>query len=199
MAQSIDDILAEDDALYRRVVSARLPRVPQALLDEHAELDKRLMSLADGWEGIDSPPEAADVAARLAEIEAEIDESAVVVKLAGVGHKRWADLLRDHPPTKEQKRDHPQLDHNPETFPPAAIAAAAIDPEMTVEQVGQLIAKPWFNERCWSELWSRCLEANVVADPPKSLAAGLIRRQSGGSATTALRGASRAASSLDGS
>lgn len=172
MTKSIDEILADDDAAYVRVVTARLPRIRQELRDEHAELDALLPTLVS--DTIDEHPQRQATLDRIAEIEAEIEADAVEVKLRSIGHRAWADLLRKHPPTRTQLSADRQLDHNPETFPTEAIAAS-LDPPRTAEWVEMLVSKPWFNEECWSELWSKCLQVNVVDPAPKSAAASILR------------------------
>lgn len=192
---SIDEILAvADDPAYHRVVTARIPMVPQALIDEHADLDAVLPTLVS--DTIDAHPDRHATAVRLAEIEAEIEAAIVEFRFRSVGHRVWADLLRKHPPTQAQLRQDRKLDHDPETFPFEAIAVSCIDPVMTPEQVRRLESSAAIDVRAWTELWSACLRANVVAAAPKSLAAGLILRQSGGSATTRVNGASLDLSSL---
>lgn len=190
---SIDDLLADDDIRYTPVAVAKLQRVPQSLRDEHAELDALLPTLVS--DTIDHHPDREATARRLAELEAEMEASTVEIKLRGIGHRAWADLLKAAPPRPEHRKASPGIDHNPEVFPICAIAASSFEPKMTEEQVMQLVAKPWFNEKCWSDLWGACLRANVVDEVPKSLAAGAILRLSGASGTTAVNEASPAPSS----
>jgi len=194
MGRSIEEILATaDDPAYHRVATAKITLARQELRDEHARLEALLPTLTS--DTIDSHPDRLATAERIAEIEAEMEASVIEFKFRSVGHKAWADLLRQHPPTREQKRELPQIDHNPETFPYEAIALSCIDPLMTVEQVRELDAKPFIDVQAWSTLWSKCLEANVVGALPKSAAAGLIRRLNGASATRHTNSVSHAASS----
>lgn len=190
----IDDILAiAEDPAYRRVVTARVSLIRQELRDEHAELEALLPTLVS--DTIDEHPLRHQTAVRLAAIEAEIAASTVEFRFVAVGHKAWADLLRQHPPTRQQLSARRDMDHNPETFPYAAIAASCVDPVMTVDDVRRLEAAPGFDVAAWSQLWDACLRANVADTAPKSLAAGLILRQNGGSATTAAPAAFPAPSS----
>lgn len=177
---SIDEILAvAEDPAYHRVATARIFAVPQSLRDEHAMLEALLPSLVS--DTIDEHPDRVATADRLLEIEAAMDAAAIEFRFRSIGHRAWADLLKAHPPTKDQLRDDRNLDHNPETFPHVAMAAACIDPVMSVDDVKRLDASPLIDVRAWTELWSACIRANVVDVAPKSLAAGLIRRQNGGS------------------
>lgn len=191
---SISDILAmAEDPAYHRVTTATVAFVPQALRDEHAELDALLPTLVT--DTIDEHPDRARVAARVIELEDEMAAKSVTFRFRSIGHRAWADLLRKHPPTREQLAKRRDLDHNPETFPYEALAVSCIDPVMSVDEVRRLEASPAFDVQAWNRVWDACLRANVADVAPKSLAAGLIHRQSGGSATTASRKGSRGRSS----
>lgn len=194
MTQSIEDILATaNDPAYHRVAVARIPMVRQELRDEHARLDALLPTLTS--DTIDAHPDRKPTAERLAEIEREMEASTVEFRFRSIGHRAWADLLAKHPPTKQQASIDRRLDHNPETFPYDAIASSCVDPVMTVDQVRQLDASPLIDVKAWTTLWGACIEANVAADTPKSLAAGLILRQNGESARRLTTTESPAASS----
>lgn len=189
---SIDDILA---ATKPREATARI-LLDQGLLAEQESLNEQLAAITTA-DSLERPAEAIELARRLDDLERRIDGEKVPFTFRAIGHRRWMDLLRDHPPTKEQKATNPYLDHDPETFPAAAVAASCVEPAMTAEQAGMLEDRLSLAQ--WSELWAACLTANVGGDQsPKSVAAGLILRRNGGSATTAANEESPAPSSSDG-
>jgi len=173
MTSAIEDILktAEDPA-YHRVVTARIAAVPQALREEHAELDALLPTLTS--DTIDAHPKRAATAERLVAIEAELEASMLAFRFIAIGHRAWADLLRAHPPTEAQRKADRSADHNVETFPYEAMAASCVDPVMTVADVRRLEESALIDVRAWTELWSACISANVVAIAPKSLAASIL-------------------------
>lgn len=175
MGQSIAEILAADNSAYVRVVTARLPRIRAELREEHERLEALLPELRKD-DTVDGHPDLRATLDRIAEIEEQIAGDVIALRLRGIGHRAWADLLRKHPPTRAQLSDDRRADHNPETFPVAAIAAS-LDPASTEDEVARLVAQEWFNEECWNELWSACLRANVVDPAPKSLAASIHRRK----------------------
>jgi hypothetical protein len=106
-------------------------------------------------------------------------------------------LLAANPPTKDQLKRDPRIDHNPETFPIAAIAASCLEPAVTVEDVGRL--ERALPSTVFDVLWARCIDANIGGiDAPKSAAAGLILRASERYANTSAPAASPAPSSSDG-
>lgn len=61
------------------------------------------------------------------------DGGDVDVSLKALPRKQYRLLLEEHPHEDPKKGDW-----NPDTFPPALIAACAVDPEFTVEQAQQL-------------------------------------------------------------
>lgn len=76
-----------------------------------------------------------------------------------VGHGPWSRLLAQHPPTKDQRKDL-DLDHNPETFLPAAMAATCTSPGLTHEQAKQI----WETQPdlVVNRLMAAVLEANII-------------------------------------
>lgn len=188
---TIDEVLAE---ITPRTATVRV-LLRQDLVEHHTRLDAALNAavLADQHEN--RTPVAPTLAAELRTLEAEIDAAKRTFHFKAIGKRKWADLLAQHPPTKEQLKVHGRLDHNPATFPSAAIAATCTSPAMTLEQVAQL--EDALNQTQFDLLWGTCLEANVGGgSDPKSLTAGLILRTNGQSASTAVLTELLAASSL---
>jgi len=189
---TIDDLLAE---IQPRTAVARV-LLRQDLVEQHARLDAALNAamLADQHENRD--PVGPRLARELAEFEASIDAAKREFHFKAIGKRKWADLMAKHPPTKEQVKAHGRIDHNPATFPIAAIAASCTAPAMTTEQVAAL--EDGLNQTQFDQLWAACLDANVGGgSDPKSLTAGLILRTSGQSASTAVLEGLLAASSSD--
>lgn len=187
---TIDDLLAE--AVPRSATARILLR--QDLLEEHARLDAELQAaVAAALDEVTS--ETRDtLATQLAELEAQIEAAQREFTFRALGRRAWADLMAKHPPTKDQLKANPRLDHNPETFPFAAIAASCVAPALTVDHVKALDER--LNVSEFDKLWVTTLEANVGADDrPKSLLAGSIRRVSAAFGRTASLEGSPAASS----
>jgi hypothetical protein len=187
---SIEDLLtAAHDPAYRRVQTATVVVVKQSLRDEHAELEALLSTLTS--DTIDAPEGLVETAERLAEIEAEFEASKWTFKLAAIGQRAWADLLRAHPPTPAQKKADRGAEFDDPAFPYAAIAASTAlvlkpgddAPDTlpdagtvwTAEQVAEFHQSPLCDVKAWSDLWQACITANVVASAPKSLAASILR------------------------
>lgn len=128
------------------------------LLAEHETLSEELdaalaatrTSLADGTS-------TQQLAERITELEALIEASRVPIRFRGVGRNRYKRLEQAHP-------DPDGGSWNLETFPAALIAAAAVDPVMTPEQVGDLADMITEGEfaRLFQGAFSSCNDANDV-------------------------------------
>jgi hypothetical protein len=155
------------------------------LIDEHARLDIKLATVPEG--------ERRQLAEKIVALEAEIDAAEKVFTFQDIGGQ-WLALIGEHPPTKDQLEVDKQLDHNPETFPVAAVSASSLAPKLSVRQVERLREKLRMPD--WQKLWAATLEANLgVVGAPKSMMAGVVLRQNGVSATTPVRKGSRGRSS----
>lgn len=173
---TVEDLLAE---IKPRTATARI-LLNQDLVAEHARLDAELRSALDrdqrNGAGLDT--DTPELARRVQDLEGEMDAARRPFTFKAIGRRRWQNLLMMHPPTKDQKHARPGLDHNPETFPLAAIEASCIAPVLTNEAVAALADALAVNQ--FDQLWAACLDANVggSGDTPKSLVAGGIARAS---------------------
>jgi hypothetical protein len=156
------------------------------LLTEHAEVERKLTEAR-------TDAERRKFAQRIVALEAELAEAEKTFTFADIGG-RWLALIGEHPPTKEQLEADPKLDHNPETFPPVAVAESSVEPKLTVRQVERMRERLQMTQ--WTKIWGATLEANIgMAAVPKSLLAGAVLRLNGSSGRTAARKGSRARSS----
>jgi hypothetical protein len=76
-----------------------------------------------------------EAAQRMEELRAEMTEHLVSFRLRALPSTDWSDLLAAHPGR------HAEELFNPVTLAPAAVAACAVEPAMTVEQYGRLAAR----------------------------------------------------------
>lgn len=195
--KSLDEILAAaENPAYHRVAVARI-LLRKDLLDAHEALEGELSQAIADDRITNREPVAPEVARRLRALEDEIEATKVPFKFRQVGHKAWADLMARHPPTRKQLEQTKGLDHNPATFPVAALAASCVEPEMTEDHVRRLEAA--IDESQFATLWGTCLKVNVGAgDSPNSQAAGVILRLSGAFESTPESAESLDPGSLDG-
>lgn len=161
-------------------------RVPMAaeLVVQIEELEDQLAERQEVEAGDMAPSaETVALAERIAAMQEEAKASEVEFVFRGVGTKVYFDLVAAHPPTPEQLQQFRDLrlplDHNPETFPPALMAASLESPTgATVDLFTQMRAT-WANGP-WQRLWHTCSKANqAINDPPKSLLASVTLLASG--------------------
>ena len=189
---SLDEILAQaENPAFVRVSTVRV-LLRQDFVARHAELEAELAAAIARDATSNAKDQAPGIAQQITDLQDEMEAAKVEFKFANIGKKAWADLLAQHPPKKEHKEL--RADHNPETFPIAAIAASCRTPEMDEAAVRRLEAA--MTDAQFTSLWKACIDANMGGvESPKSMAAGQILRVNGRYANTAVPAASHAASS----
>ena len=167
------------------------------LVDRHATLVQQLAAAESNVAkraSVAKDPEVARIAGEIVAVEAEQEASTVTVVLQSVSRRVWADLLAKCPPRPQDKG----LDHNPDTFPPAVVAACAKSPVISEEEANQLADALPVSE--WSKLWLGAVGLNITSTPhPKLKAATELVRANGESSTTQEGTASPGRSSSAGS
>ena len=176
----IDDLIATASARTAKVrVCARgdLVDLHQALV---VQLDQQLK--ADGSLADDK---VTGLSQQIVDVEAEMEASTVEITVTSVSQLKWANLLLKHPPTAAQRRGG--HDHHPIDFPRAAVAACAVDPEISPLQAEQMHERLPFGE--WTKLWMTVFSLNCSETPlPKLPAASELLRASAPSATPSDQG-----------
>lgn len=81
-----------------------------------------------------------DAKNKLEELRSEMEDNVVVFVFRAIGRPAFEDLTAEHPPTKKQKDEAEKKGAeepawNSETFPPALVAAALVEPKLTEEEV----------------------------------------------------------------
>lgn len=76
-----------------------------------------------------------------------------------VGRKRFDDLVREHEPDEETRKLGGQW--NPETFAPALLSEACVEPAMTLEEAKQLWDSDEWNQAELLELFQAAIEVNI--------------------------------------
>lgn len=118
-----------------------------------------------------------DTASRLAEAKKAAEGQCVVVTLGRIGGHALEQIRDAHPPTVEQRAAarQAQLDagrarhelvelvHNPDTYPPALIAACAVDPEMTYDEAVELWTAPSTSQADRVRLFQAAEAVNTVS------------------------------------
>lgn len=189
----IEDILASAK-LPERTVQICLRGDLQA---EFEDLERQLTAAqASDEDTLGGGAKAREVADLIEVVREQMTEHTTVFRFMGLSARAYSDLLAQHKPTEQQKRDGADL--NWETFPLALIAACAVDPKMSPEQAERL--NDAVTNRQWDDLFNAALACNRQAvDVPFSLSASAIRAASAPNSPQPERGGSAAAGSSAGS
>ena len=143
-----------------------------SLLAEHEELSRQLAVAMDQRASRVSTASLSDVdpvrelAGRIAELEPLIEASRVTFTLRGLGWNEYQQLVREH------SNADGELDTD--AFAPVLVARCAIDPAMSLDEVGQLAAV--LTQGDFARLYYAAVEASVEADgvPFNKLASAVI-------------------------
>lgn len=114
-----------------------------------------------------------DAAKRAQELETEMAEHTVHLRLRALAHKAWSDLVAANPP--REGSDDGQW--NSETFGVALLAASAVDPVMSEEQAAALVDRLTLGQ--WNELQVMLFNLSTGSvEVPKSRRASEVLRNS---------------------
>lgn len=117
-------------------------------------------------------PVAPGIAARIVELREQAKASEHEFVFASLGRRAYSDLIRAHPASDEQQKlADAALAWNTDTFPPALLAAACVEPTGTDEAWWTRKYSQWGTGQI-SRLWGACMAAQGgVVDVPKAIEA----------------------------
>ena len=162
------------------------------LVDRFTVADSRV-NAAEANAGLAGAP--ADLIEARDALAAEIEDSVQVFRLQATPLPDWLALQGEHPPTEEE-RAAGEFAH-PDTWEPAAVAACAVDPTMTVEQAARMRGLVAAAE--WAQLRDAVIRLHTGGAGPKSRLLSALRRASVVSSDTPPSTGSLAEPSSDGS
>jgi hypothetical protein len=169
--QSIDDILGQirlPERVYPLCMRADL-RAEWEQAEQ--ELAKAEAQARDSLAGVGAAGKK--VASRIQQLEQEMADHTIGIKLRAVTHKGWSDLLAAHPP----REDSDDGAFNTDTFGVGLLSACALDPAMTFEQAGLLVDRLTIGQ--WNDLFNTLWQLNRSGDDiPKSRRASEALRKS---------------------
>jgi hypothetical protein len=147
----------------REKATVRVPVcLSQTIVDQIAVLNGKLIDarMEDRrHEGeLDYSPQSEALAREIIDLESAAAEHEVEFVFGEVPRARWNVLMRTHSATKQQ-RAQGITQFNPDTFPPAAIAASIIDPPLTEEEAEELCAE--WSEGQVTRLFNAVLDVNM--------------------------------------
>jgi hypothetical protein len=139
------ELLSDLQAAEKELTEAKAQDEGQEMLGEPSESKARIEALSG----------------RVEELRKEAEAKTRTLVFESIGRRRWADLLSEHPPSKEDKQQFgEEIDHNPATFPIHALAASCTEPGMTVEEAEEL--QDFLPVAVWTRLVAACFSVNIV-------------------------------------
>lgn len=148
-----------------------------AAADEAARLAADLPRVQEDDARENRDPQAPELARRIDELERRAKDSEVTFSFEGIGRRQYQMLIEAHPATPEQNETAGQrLSYNPDTFPPALMAASCVEPAELRDNLPEWeeIHDEWSTGQnaC---LWHAVVQANArVNEAPKSRLASTI-------------------------
>lgn len=115
------------------------------LQSQWEELDIRLRTAQAVSATLAPSPEAIELAKEIQDLEAELTESRLVVKLRAVTRKEWLALLSRHAPRKNVEADQ-ILGINADTFFDDLLSVSILTPVLTEEQLETLLESVTSNQ-----------------------------------------------------
>jgi hypothetical protein len=109
------------------------------LQGEWEELETRLATLQTGGHGkLAGSADNRELAQRILNLQTEMSESTVYVKLQALHRREWRELVAAHPARKDSDADK-ILGINQDTFFDSLVASCIVEPELTEEQTSALL------------------------------------------------------------
>ena len=163
---------ADVDEQYQPTLARATICLNSALVLEIQRLEEQLAVEMVRDENENRAAVAPGIAARILELQAEAKASEVEFVFKGIERLIYSDLLRAHPPTKEQNEQAGGvLAWNTDTFPPALMTLAAVSPTGTDAAWWTRKYNQWTAGQI-QRVWSACMAAQGgVVDVPKAIAA----------------------------
>ena len=135
--------------------------------DRIAGLRKLYTAARDSDRMSNEPDTAPKILEQVETLVEESRETEVVFSFKSVGRPRYEELVEEHPPTKDAKKEGAEF--NDKTFPPALVSEACVDPEMSIEDAVDIFSSPEWNGAELRRIFFAALEVNTeTGDIPLS-------------------------------
>ncbi|ROO82576.1 hypothetical protein EDD29_0056 [Actinocorallia herbida] len=178
--QDIEDILSEAKLPEKSVqlcLRGDLQAEWERLEAELAAVRKAEAAEADA-DSLAGPDRSAgqEIADQIVAIEEQMQASTRTFVFRGLGKRAYSNLTAQHPPTEDQRKGG--ADSNWESLEPELLAACAVNPPMSIEQVGKL--ENALTPIQWAKLVAAAFElCRRDVSVPFSLSASAIRASTG--------------------
>ena len=151
--QTFADLLA---AIRPRERSVRV-LVDGQLLAQREELAARVLA-SDGGNSLAGDPELPALLKDLADLDERIADAVVTFRMRAIGRNSYRRLVAEHPSSDEDRL------WDVDTFPPALVAACAVEPVIRQQDVALLVEvlSPGQFDELFSAAFRACNEADSI-------------------------------------
>ncbi|GAA0853490.1 hypothetical protein ACFQVD_26455 [Streptosporangium amethystogenes subsp. fukuiense] len=130
---------------------------------------------AEGTLAGGSNPIATTIAQKIVELRERMREHTTVFRFRGLPRRAWSDLVAECPPAEGAEESGADVDW--ETFAVALVATCAVEPQMSVDEAGQLAEV--LTQAQWDSLFTAAYSVNKRdVDVPFSYAASAVLQSS---------------------
>lgn len=161
------------DLLQRKTAASRTIEIclDGAIAEQWYEAEQELIEAKNAVRALGSDENKKrleDAEERIETLRPARDEATVELRFRSIGRQAYENLILEHPPTEKNKREAkrlgiPEPTFNPDTFPPAIIAASLVEPEMSEESVEELFNSESYNRTELGLITHAALEVNNSA------------------------------------
>ncbi len=145
--------MTEKKLTYKEIRAAKKPAYQDVFIvgddslgaeyeDAVRELGEAKMSLNIVGQTREAKQRVESAESTLEEVTGRIRETGMKFTFRSISRKKLDAILEEHQPSKRQKAEAEEkgedLNFDPETFPPALIAATCVDPELTIEEAEEI-------------------------------------------------------------
>lgn len=165
---SFEELISKKKAVTKTVAIPLDPGLAEELTKAKEERDNLARTAAIRDKDTDAAARLWQAEENVAQIEQQLrdTDSVAYFKLRAIGRAAFDALVNAHPPTSAQRAKAKSLGlggemaWNPDTFPPALVAACLVDPEMTEDQARLLWEDDSWNAAETQALMDAALEVN---------------------------------------
>ena len=166
MSKSYADIKKRKKPVIKKVLIALDGEKADDFNEARSRLEDLEQQALDNPKDKDIQSDLIEAKDKFNELKETIDDDLIEFSFRSIGRRRYEEIFEECPPTTKQKQEaakngeeEPQW--NPETFPPAIIAASIVDPEMSEDDVYDMWESTDWNQAELTSLFLAALTANA--------------------------------------
>ena len=151
--------IAEIMARKTAVMKTAIIQTDGELANKIAELRQLHTAARDADRLSNAPEKAPRIQKQIDKLIEQSEDTLEVFTFKSIGRFNYDELVAEHPPSKDQKKDGSDFD--PNTFPPVLVSASCVEPEIPIADAVKIFASPEWNGAELRKLFFAALDANT--------------------------------------